>query len=317
MKPHPMSTHRPVLLREAIGYLAIRPDGIYVDATVGGGGHALEVVRRLKRGLLIALDLDPQALEIARVTLSDHLKLVRLVQANFRDLEQVLEDLDIRCVDGVLFDLGLSSFQLADRGRGFSFQVDGPLDMRFNPQNTLTARRIINEYPQGELMRILRVYGEERWAARIASEIVRARKRTPIETTGQLVELIERAIPRPAQRFWHKGQSIHPATRTFQALRIAVNDELGSLKEGLEAAFRVLGSGGRLVAISFHSLEDRIVKRFMRDKARGCICPKDLPVCRCGRTPEAEILGEITPSPEEVFKNPRARSARLRALRKF
>lgn len=308
--------HQPVLLSEVIEYLAIRPDGIYVDATVGGGGHALEIARRLTKGCLIALDLDPQALSIAREALRDHLDQVELVHANYRDLEQILDELGIVEVNAVLLDLGLSSLQLADPERGFSFQRDAPLDMRFDPQNPLTAWKIVNEYGREELTHILREYGEERFAFRIAAEIVRIRKRSPIETTGHLVALIEQAIPKPAQRRYLQGQAIHPATRTFQALRIAVNDELGNLKEGLQAAFRRLASGGRLVVISFHSLEDRIVKHFMREKVRGCICPPDFPVCQCGRVPQAEIVGEATPSPEELSQNPRARSARLRALRK-
>lgn len=308
--------HQPVLLPEVMEYLAVRPDGIYVDATVGGGGHALEIARRLTKGRLIAIDLDPQALDIARETLCDYLSRVEFVHANYRDLEQVLDELGIVEVNAVLLDLGLSSLQLADPERGFSFQQDAPLDMRFDPHSPLTARSIVNEYGQKELTRILREYGEERFASRIAAEIVRIRQRSPLETTGQLVALIEQVIPKPAQRRYLQGQAIHPATRTFQALRIAVNDELGNLQEGLQAAFRRLAAGGRLVVISFHSLEDRIVKRFMRAKAQGCICPPDMPICQCGRVPEAEILGEATPSPEELSQNPRARSARLRALRK-
>jgi 16S rRNA (cytosine1402-N4)-methyltransferase len=309
--------HQPVLLHEAIEYLAIRPDGIYVDATVGGGGHALAIAERLRDGRLIALDLDPQALAVARETLRQYLGRAQLMQANYRDLERVLDELGIVEVDGVLMDLGLSSLQLANPQRGFSFQVDAPLDMRFDPRNPLTAREIVNQYPLAELATILREYGEERWATRIARALVQARQEVPIETTGQLAALIEQVIPKPAQRRYLQGQGIHPATRTFQALRIAVNDELGNVTAGLEAAFRRLASGGRLVAISFHSLEDRLVKRFLREKARGCICPPDMPICQCGRTPEAELLGEATPSAEEISLNPRSRSARLRALRKL
>lgn len=309
--------HQPVLLREVLEYLQIKPDGVYVDATVASGGHALEIVRKLAHGRLIALDLDPQALEIARETLQDYLEYVKLVHANYRELERVLDELNIVEVNGVLLDLGLSSLQLADPRRGFSFQRDAPLDMRFDPDAPLTARDIVNEYPREELIKILKEYGEERWAARIALEIVRARERAAIETTSQLASLVEQAIPKPAQRKYLQGHGIHPATRTFQALRIAVNDELENVREGLEAAFRRLASGGRLVAISFHSLEDRIVKRFMREKARGCICPPDFPICQCGRVPEAELLGEATPSLEELSQNPRARSARLRALQKL
>lgn len=306
-----------MLLRESIEYLSLKPDGIYVDATVGGGGHALEIARRLTQGRLIALDLDPSALKIAQETLRDHLERVELVHANYRDLEEILDELGIVEVNGVLIDLGLSSLQLADPDRGFSFQIDAPLDMRFDSENPLTVRAIVNEYPREELIEILKAYGEERFAGRIVTEVVRERTRAPIETTHQLVAIIERAIPKPAQRGYLEGRSIHPATRTFQALRIAVNDELANVKEGLEAAFRRLAVSGRLVVISFHSLEDRIVKRFMKGQAQGCTCPPDFPVCQCGRTPEAEILGEATPSPEELSKNPRARSARLRAMRKL
>jgi len=310
-------SHKPVLLREAIEALAIRPEGIYLDATVGAGGHAREIAKRLSRGKLIALDLDPKALEAAKANLSEYLDRVELIWANFADLDEVLGKLGISEMDGALFDLGLSSLQLEDPTRGFSFRLDSPLDMRFSPQNPLTAREIVNEYSRKELVRILKGYGEERFASRIAAEILRAREKAPIETTRQLVEIIERAIPKPAQRAYFRGEAIHPATRTFQALRIAVNDELGNLRRGLEAAFRRLKPSGRLVVISFHSLEDRIVKRFMRDVARGCTCPPESPICRCARTPKAELLGRVMPSSEEISENPRARSARMRALRKL
>lgn len=320
MNAEELSTvHQPVLLREAIEHLAVRPEGIYLDATVGGGGHALEIARRLspQKGRLLALDLDPQALKAARKRLQGYLDRVELIRANYADLERVLDERGIARLDGALFDLGLSSLQLADPSRGFSFRQEAPLDMRFDPQSPLTARKILNESPKEALIKIIKGYGEEHWAVRIASEIVRARKKTPIETTRQLVEIIERAIPKPAQRAYRQGRGIHPATRTFQALRIAVNDELGNLQRGLEAAFSRLKPQGRLVVISFHSLEDRLVKRFMREKARGCTCPPELPVCRCGRAPEAEVLGRVMPTSEEIARNPRARSARLRALRKL
>jgi 16S rRNA (cytosine1402-N4)-methyltransferase len=312
-------SHRPVLLHEAIEALAVKPEGVYLDATVGAGGHARGIAQRLRppQGRLIALDLDPKALEAARKSLSEYLDRVELVQANFSDLEGVLDELSISKIDGALFDLGLSSLQLADPTRGFSFQLDSPLDMRFSPNSTLTAREIVNEYPREELIRILKEYGEERFASRITSEIVRAREQAPIETTKQLVELIERAIPKPAQRAYFRGQAVHPATRTFQALRIAVNDELDNLKRGLEAAFRRLKPSGRLVVISFHSLEDRIVKHFMRKQAQGCTCPPEFPICRCERTPKAELLGRVMPSAEEISENPRARSARMRTLHRL
>jgi 16S rRNA (cytosine1402-N4)-methyltransferase len=311
--------HEPVLVREVLKHLDVREDGIYVDATVGAGGHALEIAKRLRppRGRLLGLDVDPDALEMARDTLRDYLDRAELVRASYTELERVLDERKIESVDGALFDFGLSSLQLADPARGFSFQLDAPLDMRFDLENPVTARAIVNTYSQQELARILREHGEERWAGRIAAEIVRAREREPIETTGQLVEIVLRAVPKPAQREYWEKRGIHPATRTFQALRIAVNRELENIETGLEAAFRRLRPGGRLVAISFHSLEDRIVKRFMREKSRGCLCPPEFPVCQCSDTPEAELLGKATPSPEEISRNPRARSARLRALRRL
>jgi 16S rRNA (cytosine1402-N4)-methyltransferase len=314
-EPAVRSAHRPVLLREVIERLAVRSAGIYLDGTVGAGGHACEIAKRLTTGRLIGLDLDPQALEIASHELASYRDRVTLIRANFRDLGHTLDQLGIEKLDGVLFDLGVSSMQFDTPERGFSFRHDAPLDMRLDPTNPLDARRLINESSQAELTRILREYGEERYAARIAAAIVRARmKRTKcpkgIETTGQLAALVERAIPKPAQRW-----KIHPATRTFQALRIAVNDELQSLKLGLTAAVERLELGGVLVVISFHSLEDRSVKHFLREKARGCICPPDLPVCLCGHQPELKLLPEATPGSEERARNPRARSARLRAAR--
>ena len=310
--------HRPVLLREVLRHLVVRPRGVYIDATVGGGGHAYEIARRLgPSGKLLGLDVDPEALTVAEERLRAFLErgVVELVRASYVDLERVLDERGIEAVDGVLFDLGLSSLQLADPRRGFSFQREGPLDMRFDPEGTRTAAEIVNTYPPEELARILREYGEERYAARIASAIVEARRIKPIETTRELADLVLRAIPQPAQRASFR-RGLHPATRTFQALRIAVNRELENVERGLEAAFRRLKPGGRLVVISFHSLEDRLVKRFLREKARGCVCPPELPVCRCGRVPEARIVGRALPSEEEIAENPRARSARLRALEK-
>ena len=310
--------HRPVLLREVLHHLAVRPEGVYVDATVGGGGHACEIAPLLgPQGKLLGLDVDPEALKRAEGRLRVFIErgVVELVRASYVDLERVLDEREIQTVDGVLFDLGLSSLQLADAERGFSFQHEGPLDMRFDPEGTLTAAEIVNTYSQKEIARILREYGEERYAARIASEIVRAREAKRIETTRELVELVLKAIPKPAQRASFR-RGLHPATRTFQALRIAVNRELENVERGLEAAFRRLKPGGRLVVISFHSLEDRLVKRFMREKARGCVCPPEVPICRCGRTSEAKLLGKATPTREEIEENPRARSARLRALEK-
>lgn len=320
-RAEPRIEHRPVLPREVLHHLAVRPEGVYVDATVGGGGHASEIARRLdpeRGGRLLGLDVDPEALAVAQERLREFLRrgVVELVRASYVDLGRVLDERGIEAVDGVLFDLGLSSLQLASAERGFSFRSDGPLDMRFDPEGEVTAAQIVNEYPEEELVRVLREYGEERHAARIAAEIGKARRERPIETTQELVDLVLRAIPKPAQRASFR-RGLHPATRTFQALRIAVNRELENLAEGLEVAFQRLKPGGRLVVISFHSLEDRLVKRFLQERARGCICPPELPVCRCGRVSQARIVGKALPSAEEIAENPRARSARLRALEKL
>ncbi|MCR4404019.1 MAG: 16S rRNA (cytosine(1402)-N(4))-methyltransferase RsmH [Candidatus Acetothermia bacterium] len=291
--------HKPVLLQEVISLLGIRDDGIYLDATVGCGGHAYEIAKRLDTGLLIGIDWDSEALECAHERLKPFEERVRLVQANFRDLAAVLDRLGVAQVHGLLFDLGLSSMHLDSAERGFSFRSDGPLDMRMDREhNTLTAAEIVNSYTRDELIKILREYGEERWAPRIVSRIVEAREREPLERTAQLAELVSAAIPAPARRAARRRVKIHPATRTFQALRIAVNDELGNLRAGLEAGFSRLAPGGMMVVISFHSLEDRIVKQFFRGLAeRG----------------EAELRKLIRPTPEEIAANPRARSAKLRA----
>lgn len=279
----------------------------------------MEIAKRLdlKKGRLIGLDLDPRAIEIAREGLKDTHASVDLFYANYKDLDQILDQVQTQEVDGILLDLGFSSLQIDSPERGFSFQSDALLDMRYSPDARLTAREIVNQYSTDDLIRILREYGEERFAARIASEIARQRKQKPIETTHELVRVIERAIPQPAQRKLYQSGSRHPATRTFQALRIAVNDELENVRVGLEVAFEHLRPDGRLVVITFHSLEDRIVKQFMKEKSKGCTCPPDLPLCVCHHQPEAELLGEATPSPEELKKNPRARSARVRALQKL
>jgi len=294
----PGPCHKPVLLHEVVRLLGIKSDGTYLDCTVGGGGHAYEIARRLDTGLLIGLDWDSQALEEARARLEPFAARVKLVQANFRDLGGVLDRLGIGLVDGLLFDLGLSAIHVDSPERGFSFRSDGPLDMRMDREgNPLTAAEIVNSYSRAELVRILKEYGEERWASRIVDAIIRAREREPLERTLQLAELVVGAIPAPARR----RMKIHPATRTFQALRIAVNDELENLRLGLEAGFRRLAPGGVMAVISFHSLEDRIVKRFFRNRAdRG----------------EAEPFKLIRPTAEEIAENPRARSAKLRAARK-
>lgn len=307
--------HLPVLLGEAIEQLKIKKDGVYVDCTLGGGGHARAIAERLdETGRLVGIDRDSGAIAEARLSLDGVRPRVDLVTGNFRNLKAYLQQLGIDRVDGILLDLGVSSFQLDDAGRGFSYWGDAGLDMRMDPLSEVSAAHLLNQASEQELSRILREYGEERWAPRIARFIVRRRQQAPIESTLQLVEIIKAAVPAAARR---KGP--HPARRTFQALRIAVNDELGALAEVLEAAIEVLNSGGRLVVISFHSLEDRIVKQKLLKAARPCECPPGLPACSCGAKPLLRLITRkpITPSPAEVASNPRSRSARLRAGEKL
>jgi 16S rRNA (cytosine1402-N4)-methyltransferase len=301
--------HCPVLMSKVLELLEIKPDGIYVDATVGLGGHAAEILKRLKGGILVGIDLDSEALEYAKKRLTDK---AFLVQGNFKDLDMILDNLGIGQADGILFDLGVSSLQLDCAKRGFSFLKEGELDMRMDLNNPLTAKSIVNTYPRTELERILREYGEERWAGRIVKEIIKRREKRPIETTLELAQIVEGAIPSPAKR----KMKIHPATKTFQALRIEVNDELENLKEGLEKAYKRLKSGGVMAVISFHSLEDRIVKHFFREKAKDCVCPPELPICRCDKVVEMEPFKLIKSSLKEIEENPHARSARLRGGRK-
>ena len=308
LSPRDLLTHAPVLLHEVVEYLAVQPGGRYVDCTTGGGGHARAILEAAAPGgLLLGLDADPAALEIAGENLASFGDSVRLVESNFRDLERVCRRHNFIPVHGVLFDLGISSMQLA--GRGFSFQVDAPLDMRFNPNQALTADDIVNHYDEGDLAEVIWRFGEEPASRRIARAIVRAR---PVGSTTELAAIVSRAVPGPRRR-------IHPATRTFQGLRIAVNDELGALREGLAQALDVLGAGGRLVAISFHSLEDRIVKQFLQQESRDCICPPEQPVCTCDHRARLRVITKrsVTPSPEEIGLNPRSRSARLRAAEKL
>lgn len=307
--------HIPVMPTEVLSYLVPKPGGIYLDGTVGGGGHAeLVLEASAPDGLLIGLDRDAEALAAARKRLAPFGSRARLFHRNFADLEALLAEIGIAGIDGFLLDLGVSSRQLDAGERGFSFQQDAPLDMRMDATSGETAAELVNRLPEEELTRIIRKYGEERWAKRIAAFIVRARGEAAIETTWQLADLIKGAIPRGA---WE--ERIHPATRTFQALRIAVNDELGSLERGLDAAFRLLNRGGRGVVISFHSLEDRIVKNTFRGLAQGCRCPKDFPRCVCGNIPQVRILtGKPVMAGEgELKDNPRARSAKLRAVEKL
>lgn len=307
--------HTTVLLKESIENLNIKPDGIYVDCTVGGAGHSLEIASRLSaKGHLVGIDQDDFALEAAKERLAPYQEKVTLIRENFRNLKKALYYGGFEEIDGFLFDLGFSSPQVDDDERGFSYQADAPLDMRMDRRQKLTAQFIVNNWDEGEIAKVIRDYGEEKWANRIAQFIVRERSRKPIETTGELVEVIKAAIPAAARR-----SGPHPAKRTFQALRIAVNDELNLLKDALQDAIELLQPGGRICVISFHSLEDRIVKHLFRDLAAECICPKDLPVCTCGVKPVVKVITRkaITPNEEELELNPRARSASLRVAEKL
>ncbi len=311
--------HTPVLLAEVTQQLSLHPGSIVVDCTLGGAGHARRLVDLISpTGTLVGIDQDDSALEAAAVTLrlgqQTPVNTV-LLKGNFGELDRLLAEARIPYADAVLMDLGMSSPQIDVAERGFSFKAEAPLDMRMDPGNqTLTAAEIIATYNEADLTRIFRDYGEERWASRIASFIVSARARGPITTTGELVELIKAAIPASARR-----SGGHPAKRVFQALRIEVNDELAVLSRGLEAAIRWLAPTGRIAVISYHSLEDRIVKRVFVEAAKGCDCPPDLPVCVCGTSPVLRILTRraIAPGAEEIESNPRARSARLRVAEKL
>ena len=307
-------THRPVLLRECLEGLAVRPDGVYVDGTLGRAGHSREIAGRLITGRLIAIDRDKAALDAAPARLKDCLDKVVLVRGNFGDLKAILSDLGVDRVDGMLFDLGVSSPQLDDAGRGFSYLQDAPLDMRMDQSAALTARDVVNHWSQDELKRVLWQYGEERYAGLIAAAVVRERGQAPIETTGRLAQIILAAMPARARR-----EKQHPAKRSFQAIRIAVNDELGEVERMLACAPDALKPGGRLAVISFHSLEDRLVKTAYAQWAKGCTCPPDFPVCVCGKTPTARLVGRrpITADEEELTDNPRARSAKLRIAEKL
>ena len=307
-------SHTSVLLNESVEALAVRPDGIYLDGTLGGAGHSLAIARQLTTGRLIGVDRDPAALEAARERLAPYMNRVSLVHSNFRALDAILDGLEIDRVDGMLFDLGVSSPQLDDGSRGFSYMADAPLDMRMNRDDALTARTVVNEWPREELRRILYEFGEERYAPQIAAAIERARVKRPIETTLELVEVIRSAMPPQALR-----EKQHPAKRSFQAIRIAVNDELSSVSDMMRAAIGRLAPGGHLAVITFHSLEDRIVKNAMQTAAKGCICPPEFPVCVCGKTPQIRILTRkpIVPGARELEENPRARSAKLRVAQKL
>jgi 16S rRNA (cytosine1402-N4)-methyltransferase len=298
------------MVEEVLRYLAVQPGGRYVDCTVGGGGHSLAILEAAAPGgLLLGIDADPAALETARARLQPFADSTLLVQANFRDLATVCRKADFVPVHGVLFDLGLSSYQLADQERGFGFQLEAPLDMRFDNRQSLTAYEVVNTYSEANLADVIWRFGEEPASRRIARAIVAAR---PIATTTQLAAVVSRAAVGPRRR-------THPATRTFQALRIAVNDELGALTSALEQAVQVLGHGGRLVVIAFHSLEDRIVKQFIRRESRDCVCPPEVPSCACGHRARLRQIdrGPVRPLAEEIAANRRSRSARLRAAEKL
>lgn len=309
--------HKPIMLEECIEFLEIRQDGIYLDGTLGGGGHSSQIVKSLgPKGILIGIDQDINAIEAAKKKLFSINSKAKLIieHTNFENIREVLKAQKIDSVDGVLLDLGVSSHQLDEGERGFSYQHDAPLDMRMNQNDDFDAQTLVNTWSKDDISRIIRDYGEEKWAARIAEFIVRSREVQKISTTGELVDIIKSAIPAAARR-----EGPHPAKRTFQALRIAVNRELEVLENLLDTVTDLLSSGGRLAIISFHSLEDRIVKKAFQKQTQGCVCPRDFPKCVCGFSPKLRIITRkpITPSEKELDENPRARSAKLRVAEKI
>lgn len=311
---NPLAEHTTVLLREAVDLIAPLPGGVYVDGTLGGGGHAEEVLKRSEPdGVLVGLDQDREAVVRSRSRLARFGGRAIIRQANFRDLGKVLAELKIESVDGVLLDLGLSWYHLRSAERGFSFMAEGPLDMRMDANCSITAADLVNTLTRQDLARIIREYGEEHKAYAIAKAIERARDREPITKTTQLAQIVSSVFPS------YPPRRIHPATLTFQALRIAVNDELGALREGLDQAIRLLRPSGRVAVISFHSLEDRIVKQIFAAHAKGCICPPRLPVCRCGKKPDLKLLTRrpVMATEDEIAANAAARSGKLRAAEKL
>lgn len=303
--------HVSVLLDECIDALNIRPDGIYVDCTAGGGGHSYEIASRLDGGRLIAIDRDGDAIEAARKRLAEFSERVTLVKDNFVNLSTILSELEIPCVDGILMDLGVSSYQLDSADRGFSYMSDAPLDMRMDRTATLDAYAVVNTYSEQELKRILYEFGEEKCAPIIARKIVAAREISPIKTTGELADLVRSAIKRP--------DGPHPEKRSFQAIRIEVNSELSVIQPAIRSAVASLRHGGRLAIITFHSLEDRLTKQALASLAEGCTCPRDFPVCVCGGKPQVRLVNKkpILPSETECEKNTRAHSAKLRVAEKL
>ena len=306
--------HVSVLLEECIEGLAIKPDGIYVDGTLGGAGHSIRIAAELTTGRHIGIDRDPIALKAAAQRLKPWEDKVTLVHSNFSEIANVLDDLGIPGVDGILLDLGVSSPQLDDGSRGFSYMVDAPLDMRMNNADTQDANFVVNHWSYEDLKKILYEYGEERYAPKIAAAICSRRETAPIRTTLELVDIIRGAMPPAALR-----EKQHPAKRSFQAIRIAVNDELNSVAKVMEDAIPKLNKGGRLAVITFHSLEDRIVKNAMANAAKGCTCPPNFPVCVCGKKPQVKLITRkpIVSGAEELERNPRARSAKLRICEKL
>ncbi len=288
--------------------------GIYVDCTAGGGGHSLEILKRLPDGAkLISLDRDDDAIAACTERLADYREKSVIVKSNFSGVDGVLDMLGIDKIDGVMWDLGVSSYQLDEASRGFSYTADAPLDMRMDRSGGITAADVVNSYSEEALKKVLWEYGEEKFSGKIARNIVEARAKKPIETTTELAEIIASSIPTARRR----AESQHPAKRSFQAIRIEVNGELREIEPSIRAACERLRTGGRMAVITFHSLEDRIVKETFRSLAKGCICPPEFPVCVCGRTPDIRLLGNITPTAEEIEENPRARSARLRTAEKL
>lgn len=310
----PVFSHYSVLLNETIDLLSIKPDGVYVDCTLGGGGHSLEILKRLDSGRLYAIDQDADAIAASRVRLAEYLERVTFIHDNFKNVAPALEGLGVNQIDGALIDLGVSSYQLDTPERGFSYMHDAPLDMRMNPDGRLTARDIVNGYSRDALKRIITDYGEERFAGRIADKICEARESKPIETTGELSELIKSAIPAKARE-----DGPHPAKRTFQAIRIEVNSELSVIEPTLDSLVGLMRPGSRLAVITFHSLEDRIVKKTFARWAKGCTCPPEFPVCVCGKKPSLRLICHkpILPSEHELDENPRSRSAKLRVAEKL
>lgn len=306
--------HKPVMLNECIEMLNIVPSGIYVDGTLGGAGHSLEIVKRLDSGKLIAFDQDIEAIENAKIKLKAYEDKVILIHDNFRNIKKSLEDIDIFRINGLLLDLGVSSYQLDSPERGFSYRYDAPLDMRMNQSSQISAKYIVNTYSEEDLKRIIRDYGEEKWASRIAQLIVEERMKKPIDTTGELVQIIKAAIPKKARE-----EDQHPAKRTFQAIRIETNHELDVIYDVLESAVELLLPGGVISVITFHSLEDRIVKNFFRDESTGCICPPEIPVCVCNHQARLRLAHRkpLVPSEEELRENPRSRSAKVRGAIKL